>query len=1056
MKKGKIIGILKRGRIFVTLRIVIESFLFALIPLSISTFLIPLSPKFGIVFMILTPLVFLGWFFLKAPYELKWLNVARRLENRHPFIEERLLSLLELEKEFHENREGYSPFFLERLEREVENLSTRIKTSRLFSPSIWALRSLPLALLIALTGYLLHPTKTIKWITGFEENVLLIPKPLKITTITLKPETLYVEALGIQSPPILVGNGVRKITEPFTEDLYKAEVRFSQVGKYQFLFQHDGTKSNVVRVNVLERPSMDSLRVILQYPPYTGWKSETLSEKVLSVLEGSRITLQAFFDADSLKILSGKERSFVEESSPALYQDLAKKDKEVTFVLYRGGKEVRSGEKVTFLVIPDTPPTIKFISPYGEIPLPEDMSVNITGLAEDDIGLKEIKIIREFNKKIDSKKIRSFRKLTLLDTFSFTINLDDLPILPGDEVKLTLVAIDSKGQKTKSEPLIVRLPTPEELYEATQEATSAGEGKAESLHKKAEELSEKLKKVEELLKENRNVNWSQREKLKEVVKAEKELLKEIENQLSEVSNVLGNIEKTYSFSPDLVEKIREVQRLFEEVMTEEMRQALKKLEEAMQKLTPQEIQKALTEMKIDQEALKRNLERLAEILKRFKQEAELRRLAEFAKELERREKELNQKITSTSSQDSLSQLSKEQESIEKDLESLSKDLKKLSNELQKSDKAIADSISSLNKEDIPPTQSEMNKASKSLMKGKKSQASGACKSASRRLSKIAKKLSSLSQQLQSSRLQNLAANLSKLRREVIFLSLIQEDIVDKIEGLENPDTLAHIEEGVREGTDRVTKDLVKVIQMSLLMNPRMAAYLSEASHSAMRAQEALSSRNPQLAKKEATQALNFLNLAALSMLQAEKKCKGGGSCSSSTGLEQALQQLAQMAQQQASLNSQTQGLIPLPTPIPRQQLAQIAAQQKAIGEALKRLTESLGKEGGLLSALEKASKEAEEVAKKIEKGEINKELLKRQERILAKMLEVQKSIHKQEFSRIRKSTPGRTFKPVPPGELEIAKRRERIRRGLLQLQNLSFPQGYKALIRAYFESLLKE
>jgi uncharacterized phage infection (PIP) family protein YhgE len=193
------------------------------------------------------------------------------------------------------------------------------------------------------------------------------------------------------------------------------------------------------------------------------------------------------------------------------------------------------------------------------------------------------------------------------------------------------------------------------------------------------------------------------------------------------------------------------------------------------------------------------------------------------------------------------------------------------------------------------------------------------------------------------------------------------------------------------------------------------------------------------------------------MSEAEKQCKS--KCSgqgSSTGFEEMMKKLSEMARKQARLNEQTQSLLPLQAQIPKEQLARLAAEQEAIRQALERMKEGLTRAQGLLRALEKAAKEAKEVSEELKRGRVNERLLKKQEKILARMLEVQRSIHKQEFSRRRKSSPGKPFKPEPPPELRTAWEREKLRRGLLELRNPLIPQEYRSLIKAYFQSLMRE
>jgi hypothetical protein len=111
---------------------------------------------------------------------------------------------------------------------------------------------------------------------------------------------------------------------------------------------------------------------------------------------------------------------------------------------------------------------------------------------------------------------------------------------------------------------------------------------------------------------------------------------------------------------------------------------------------------------------------------------------------------------------------------------------------------------------------------------------------------------------------------------------------------------------------------------------------------------------------------------------------------SGSGFQEALEQLARMAQQQQGMNGEAQGMLPLMGSggqAMMQRMRDLAAQQRGLAEQLERL-QAEG-EAGSAGAL---AQEARELARQLEAGRLDRATIARQERLYRKLLDAGRSL----------------------------------------------------------------
>jgi hypothetical protein len=205
------------------------------------------------------------------------------------------------------------------------------------------------------------------------------------------------------------------------------------------------------------------------------------------------------------------------------------------------------------------------------------------------------------------------------------------------------------------------------------------------------------------------------------------------------------------------------------------------------------------------------------------------------------------------------------------------------------------------------------------------------------------------------------------------------------------------------------------------------------------------------------EAADLLKSSLESMMQ-----QGG---SGSGGMLSLMQQLQQMSGQQMNLNNLTQMLKQMQNgqfdPQQQGQLQRLAQQQDLIRKSLDELNKEAKQSGEskkIPADLENVVNQMKEVVSDMNTEKLNDELIQKQERILSKLLDAQRSINERDFEKERKSETGKNINYKSPLELNLTKQndKEKFRDELNRAIQEGYNIDYQEMIRKYYEALQKE
>ena len=139
----------------------------------------------------------------------------------------------------------------------------------------------------------------------------------------------------------------------------------------------------------------------------------------------------------------------------------------------------------------------------------------------------------------------------------------------------------------------------------------------------------------------------------------------------------------------------------------------------------------------------------------------------------------------------------------------------------------------------------------------------------------------------------------------------------------------------------------------------------------------------------------------------------------------------------------------------RGELERMAAEQARLREELRRIEEEDRERRQLLGDLGRTAEEMQQVEEALRRGRFGDEVEQRQQRILSRLLDAQRSVNRQDFDPERESRPGEDVRRASPPALppELLRESDRLRLDLLKAQADRYPARYRAFVEAYLQAL---
>ena len=877
------------------------------------------------------------------------------------------------------------------------------------------------------------------------------------------------------------------------------ELKIDSLGEYTFTIQQlrstllyfvkaEDVQSENFTIKVIDHPVMRSMDIKVMSPRYSNIPVlEQKDNGNISALVGSNV---------EISLLSNKEL----KSARIHFEDSTTIDLKVQNSFAKGTFRVRKDNSYTIIVndfagnsnlqpiryyikaLYDSNPDIELIYPKQDVNLPNDSRVPIEVKINDDYGFSKLLLKYKLtssryelpqaeylaveislDKKNKEQIINHIWNLTQLNPAVNDIYSFYLEIFDNDNV--------SGPKSAKTQIINVRVPSLDEILSQADETQENVQDEMQETLKEAEELKKELEKIDKDLKQDKQqLNWEEKEKIEQALDKFEKLQEKMESSSEKLQQMQNELQQNNLLSEETLEKYMELQKLMDEMTSDEMKKAMQKMQDALEKMNRNQTQDAMNQMKMDEEKFKKSIERTMNLLKRIQIEQKMDEMIKRAENLEQKQNELNEQTEKSdlNNQKQSDELSKKQDEISKELDRLQEKMDELAEKMSELKDMPNEEMEKLQEEMDRQNNEELSdEASKDLKQNQKQKAQKNQQQLSKNMEQMKSSMQQMQEQMQQENQMQTFTDMMRILDNILSLSKQQEDLKNKLQNVD-PNS-SQFEQNLQKQNE-IKKNLNKLLeqmsdlsQKTFAISPEMGKALGNANQKMDQSMQSMQNRNGSMATLSQGDAMMHLNEAANMMKSSLESMMQGGS--GSGGMMSLMQQLQKMSGQQMDLNNMTQMLQQMQQGQLSQeqqgQMQRLAQQQQLIQKSLEELNKEAKQSGEstkIPADLENIVNQMREVVSDMSTEKLNDELIQKQERILSKLLDAQKSINERDFEKERKSESGTNVTRNNPAELNLKNQqgKEKLKDELNQAVQEGYNKDYEDLIKKYYEALQRQ
>jgi hypothetical protein len=794
----------------------------------------------------------------------------------------------------------------------------------------------------------------------------------------------------------------------------------------------DGFYSKEYEISVIPKPMILNFDVSLTYPSYLGKQSESLiNTGDLVVPEGTEIKWH-FLTRDTKEMkLRFKDKSVSSENKSDnnfSYSAVLKTSQNYSISPANEFLSNKDSLTYTISVIADAYPTIKIVEYNDSV---SENQRYYKGMIKDDYGFLGLTFnYRRLNSEDSLVTNRSEIKAVTINNsvtqqeFYFFYDFSDIATEPGDEIEYYFEVWDNDGvngsKSTRSEKLVYKLPSRDELEDKTEESNEQIKNDLTESITEAKKLQKEIEKFSKDMVDKKTLTWQEKKQLQDILDLQKNLQDKVD--LIQKENLQKtNLEKQYqSDNEELLKKQEELNKLFDELMTDEMKELFKKIQDMLDKLDKTKVNDMLDKMKLSSKDLEKQLDRNLELFKQLEFEKQLNETIEKLNELSEKQKDLSEKTekANSSKNDSLKaaqdELNKEFKDVRDDIDSLQK---------KNQDLEEPNNLDSTDTEENSIKQ-EMDESSENLKNNKNKKASQSQKNASDQMKELAEKMEQMQSDME---MENNTEDIETLRdilENLIKASFDQEDLIGQLDETKSTDpkynTIIQEQKDLKDDIQMIEDSLFALSKRQTQIESYVNQEISDINNNVSSALTNLSSRSTNSAKAKQQLAMTSINNLALmlsetlSAMQQQMASQKSGSCSKPGSCNKPGSggpSFKSMRQLQEQLNKAMEDLKNGTSPGTEgqktlsEQLAKLAAEQEAIRNQMQEMMEQMKEEGStetgdMTEMMNKMEETETDLVNKILSGET----MDRQKEILTRLLESEKAEKERELDEKREST----------------------------------------------------
>lgn len=857
--------------------------------------------------------------------------------------------------------------------------------------------------------------------------------------------------------------------------------RFVNVQKdVPFTLFGGGIESKDYTLQVLRKPSVAGFDVKLHFPEYTGRPDESLANVGdLVVPQGTQISW--VFNVQNTEKLAlrfgndGVNEAKRFDDNLFSYNRRALKDE--TYKIFISNNLLPNADSVAYTVsiIPDLHPQI-MVEEFKDST--NQRLTFFAGDASDDYGLNNLTFNYQVKKvkggQLPMNTIKIEKQAGKQINYQYTWDIRNLELEPGDEISYYFEVFDNdavNGSKSaRTNVMQYRMPTLDEFRQ--QQAQNSEELKKE-LDKSLKEslkINEELKKLRDKVLQKKEMDWQTRKQMENLLQRQKQLQEQIEQAKNNFEQNNKQQEEFQQKTEDIAKKQEDLQKMFEESVSEEMKQLMEDIQKLLQEMNKDQMLEKMEEMQQNSEDLSKELDRMKELYKQLEVEQLQQQQIEQLEELAKKQEDLAKQTEENAKSDE--DLKKEQDQLNKEMDEVAKkqeDLQKKNEDLKRPQKMDDQ------KQEMQDTQQDMKDAKQDLNQNQKKSASKKQKSAANKMKNMANKMK---QNKASGEMEQMEEDIKMLRQlleNLVSLSFAQEQNMKDVStsSVNTPHyvELAQQQYKIKDDFKVVEDSLHALASRNFKIETIVNDKVSDIKGSMKRSIEDLEERRVPAATTNQQSSMKSLNDLALMLseimqnmqqemasgMPGSQSCQKPGKKSGEGQGKGGKEPKDKISKGQQSLNEQMKELKQRMegqkggSPGMSKEFAQMAAKQAAMRNALRELQKQKQQQGKGSQTLDQIMQDMDKVETDLVNKRLTNEMLKRQEEILTRLLEEERAEREREQDEQRQAqTAKQQPAKMPPALEEYLKKR---RAEIEQFRTVSpaLKPYYKQLVEEYLK-----
>ncbi len=849
----------------------------------------------------------------------------------------------------------------------------------------------------------------------------------------------------------------------------------------QTKFRNKRTSSEESVVEVRERPVVRTLQLNVIPPSYTGLEPDIMdpNDGEITAYRGSQVRISIETD----KQLSSAFLLFEDSSSVPLSvvghtgKGQFKLEKNTTYsIRIFDSDSIPNSNPVTYgiFLLNDEYPFAEIKTPGADVDLGDELTVPMLIELQDDFGFSGLKLKGSVFRQGSAQDSTSFEMKIPFEIFErgkalseFNWDLTSFYLVPDDFIQYHAEVMDNDritGPKSYStRAYTIRLPSILEVLARSEQAQQEQLEQIDELAGESKELREKLEEINREMKKESEVNWERQQEIKKQLEKHSDISEKLSEIRQKMDEVVKELDQNEVLSPEALQKYMELQEMFQELAPEEMKKTMQDIQEALEKADLNQLKKSMEKFEMSMQEFEKSIERFHELFKRVRLEQKMDELIRLAEKLNQEQTEINEKLNDYQISDpDFERLEKKEENIGRNAEFLEEEMKQADSDYREVMKNASEMLEKarefMNEQKIQDKIENMQQQLGQMNQQQSSQSGQDLKSGFEMLQSM---LQTARNDMMSQQQQEIAGAMQKAMQDMLDASFDQETLAQRSQNLSpaspQVNDIARQQSRLMSNTNQLIQQLMEIAKQTFMLSPELNKNMAQALSNMGQSIRQLEERNPRQAYGHQMQAMAGFNEALMSLQNSMNQMSQSGSPS---GFQDFMEQLQKMAGQQGALNQESMSLFRQQGGSGRPQLsedalARLAAQQEMIRQSLQQAMEGTGSRRDVLGRMEELGAEMEEVVKELKERNLDRRVIERQERILSRLLDAQKSVREKEYSRKREAEREEIQLAKSPPELrkELLQQRDRLQKELRDALEEGYTQEYRELIKDYFEFL---